>query len=101
MEQAVQLQGPLGALAGSLVGGFATVAGAVVMVVMGWQFLKVLFTGGSERALVGVGKTLLVLAVAVAALNNLPAVAGLVLAVGQALVAAAVQAVQGSLQGAA
>jgi hypothetical protein len=94
MEQAA---GPLGNLATTLVKGLGTVAGAVVMVVMGWQFLKVIFSGGSERALVAVGRTLLVIGVAFAALTNLPAVGGLVLAVGRVIVEAVIQAVQASL----
>ena len=89
--------GPLATMAGTLVKGFGTIAGAVVMVVIGWQFLKVILSGGSERALLAVGKTLLVLGIAVAALGNLPAVGGLVLAVGEAVVDAALAAAQGAL----
>jgi hypothetical protein len=86
--------GPLATMAGTLVKGFGTIAGAVVMVVLGWQFLKVILSGGSERALLNVGKILLVVGIATAALGNLPAVAELTGLVGRGLFDAVVAAVR-------
>jgi hypothetical protein len=86
--------GPLAIMAGTLVKGFGTIAGAVVMVVLGWQFLKVILSGGSERALLNVGKILLVVGIATAALGNLPAVAELTGLVGRGLFDAVLAAVR-------
>jgi hypothetical protein len=62
--------GPLVAMANTLVKGFGAIAGAAVMVVIGWQFLKVILSGGSERALLNVGKIVLVVGIATAALGH-------------------------------
>ena len=86
--------GPLATMAGTLVKGFGTIAGAVVMVVLGWQFLKVILSGGSERALLNVGKILLVVGIATAALGNLPAVAELTGLVGRGIFDAVLAAVR-------
>jgi hypothetical protein len=86
--------GPLATMAGTLVRGFGTIAGAAVMVVVGWQFLKVILSGGSERALLNVGKIVLVVGIATAALGNLPAVAELTGLVGRGLFDAVLAAVR-------
>jgi hypothetical protein len=86
--------GPLATMAGTLVRGFRTIAGAAVMVVVGWQFLKVILSGGSERALLNVGKIVLVVGIATAALGNLPAVAELTGLVGREIFDAVLAAVR-------
>jgi hypothetical protein len=93
--------GPLAALAGTLVRGLGTVAGAVVMVVLGWQFLKVILSGGSERALLNVGKIVLVVGIATAALGDLPAVAELAGLIGRGVFDAVLAAVREAAQAAA
>jgi hypothetical protein len=89
--------GAFGNLAAALVRLIVQLAGAVVMVVLGWKFLGVLLTGGSERAVRGLVISLVIIGVSVAALSNLQGTAGIVLAVGQAVWGALGEAVRGSV----
>lgn len=72
-------------------------AGFVVMVVVGWRFLMLIFSGGSERALASLLKTLLVFGVAIAAIANLQGVVALLGTVGTTILDAALTAVNGAL----
>lgn len=65
-----------------------TLGGAVVVVVIAWQFLKVMLTG-SDRALWQAGRTLLVIGIAAAVVSHPGDVAGLAVQVGNALLAMA------------
>lgn len=76
-----------------------TLGGAVVVVVIAWQFLKVMLSG-SDRALWQAGKTLLVIGVAAAVVANPGAVAGLALQVGTALLGMASDVVRSAVAGA-
>lgn len=89
--------GPFGALAQSLVRLLVQAASAVVLVVLGWKFLAVLLTGGSDRAIKGLIVSLVIIGVCVAALSNLNMAAGVVLAVGQAVWGAVAEAVRSSV----
>jgi len=89
--------GAFGNLAQGLVRLLVQAASAVVLVVLGWKFLGVLLTGGSERALKGLIVSLVIIGVCVAALSNLQGTAGIVLAVGQAVWAALGEAVRSSV----
>jgi len=89
--------GAFGNLASGLVRLVVQAAGAVVMVVLGWKFLGVLLTGGSERAIRQLVVSLVIIGVCVAALANLQGTAGIVLAVGQAVWAALGEAVRSSV----
>jgi hypothetical protein len=93
----MELSGPFGALAGGLVRLLVQAAGAVVMVVVSWQFLKVLFSGGSERAIRQLVVSLLVIGVAVAGLSNVSATVGIVSAVGAAVWGAVAEAVRAAV----
>jgi hypothetical protein len=89
--------GAFGALAQGLVRLLVQAASAVVLVVLGWKFLAVLLTGGSERAIKGLIVSLVIIGVCVAALSNLNMAAGVVLAVGQAVRGAVAEAVRSSV----
>lgn len=89
--------GPFGSLASGLVRLIVQAAGAVVMVLLGWRFLGVLLSGGSERAIRQLVVSLLVIGVCVAALSNLQGTAGVVLALGQAVWAALAEAVRSAV----
>jgi hypothetical protein len=93
----MELSGPFAGLAQGLLRLLVQLAGAVVMVVLGWKFLGVLLTGGSERAVRGLVVSLVIIGVCVAALSNLNATAGIVLALGQAVWAALAEAVRSSV----
>jgi hypothetical protein len=62
------------------------IGGALVVVVIAWQFLKVMLTG-SDRALIQAGKTLLVIGLAAAVVTHPGDVAALALQAGNALLA--------------
>ena len=89
--------GAFGSLAASLVRLLVQLAGAAVLVILGWKFLGVLLTGGSERAVRGLLVSLVIIGVCVAALANLNMAAGVVLAVGQAVWSAVAEAVRASV----
>ena len=69
----MEITGPFAPLAGALVRLMVQAASAVLVVVLGWKFLKIMFTGGSERAITGLVINLVVIGVCVAALSNLGA----------------------------
>jgi len=89
--------GAFGALSQGLVRLVVQLAGGVVLVVLGWKFLAVLLTGGSDRAIRGLVVSLVVIGVCMAALSNLQGTAGIVLQVGQAVWAALGEAVRSSV----
>ena len=70
---------------------------APITKLLGWKFLGVLLTGGSERAVRGLVVSLVIIGVCVAALANLSQTAGIVVAVGQAVWVALGEAVRGSV----
>jgi hypothetical protein len=89
--------GAFAGLTNGLVRLLVQAASAVVLVVLGWKFLSVLLTGGSERAIKGLLVSLVIIGVCVAALANLQGTAGIVLLVGQAVWNALGEAVRGSV----
>ena len=71
-------------------------ANVALMLVGAWVIFKLLLSGGSSHGLAKVGMTLLTLGVAYAALTNLPAFMGIVIALGGAVFSAIAEAVNGS-----
>jgi hypothetical protein len=93
----MELSGPFAGLAQGLLRLLVQAAGAVVMVVTAWQFVKVLLTGGSERAVRQLVVSLLIIGVCVAGLSNVSATVGIVGMVGAAVWGAVAKAVRGAV----
>lgn len=93
----MELTGPLANLTSTLTRLLVQAGSAVLMVVLAWQCLKLLLSGGSERLGREIAVRVLILGMAVAALTNLSATAGLVQAVGAALWGGVVDAVRAGL----
>jgi hypothetical protein len=93
----MELSGPFAGLAQGLVRLLVQAAGAVVMVVVSWQLVKVLLMGGSERAIRQLVVSLLVIGVAVAGLSNVGATVGIVASVGAAGWGAVAEAVRAAV----
>jgi hypothetical protein len=89
--------GALGNLAGAVVRLLVQAAGAALMVVLGWQCLRIMLSGGNDRLLREVAVRVLVLALALGAMSNLSATAGLVQALGGALWGGVVETAQSAL----
>ena len=79
--------------------GLGTIAGAMVTLVIAWQFFKVLWSG-SERALYAAAKTLLVIGIAIAVLSRAGEVGQLAGVVGSALLGMVIQAIRSAFTGA-
>jgi len=93
----MEATGALGNLAGAVTRLLVQAGGAVLMIVLGWQCLKVLFSGGDQRAFRELVVRVLLLGVVIAALSNLAGTAGLVQAVGGALWGGITEAVRAGL----
>jgi hypothetical protein len=93
----VEASGPFGNLAGALVRLLVQAGSAILMVVLAWKFLKIMLTGGNDRAVMGLVVNLVVIGVCVAALSNLALAGGVVIAVGNAIWEALRQMVEEAL----
>ena len=89
--------GALAQLTGTVTRLLVQAGGAILMITLAWQCLKVLFKGGDERALRELGVRVLVIGLVVAAMSNLAGTAALVQALGGALWGGVVEAVQAGL----
>ena len=77
--------GPFAGVAQTLVRLMVQVASAAVGVIVAWKMLGVIFSGGSDRAVKGLVRDLLIIGVAVAALANPGAALAVVAAAGALL----------------
>ena len=74
----------------------AQAAGVAMAVVIAWKFLMLILSGGNERQLGQLFKTLIVFGVAIAVMTNLPETVALVTTVGGALFHTVVDAIRGA-----
>jgi hypothetical protein len=93
----MELTGGLANLVGAVTRLLVAAGSAVLIVVLGWQCLRIMLSGGSDRLLREVAIRVVVLAIAVAAMSNLSATASLVQALGGALWGGIVETVQAAL----
>ena len=90
----------LARLGTTAVGLLAQAAGIAMAVVIAWTFLMLILSGGNERALGQLLRTLLVFGIAIAVLSTPTATVELVTALGGALFQTVVDAARGAGQGA-
>jgi len=93
----MELSGPLGALAAAATRLLVGAGVAAVTLSLGWQLLKVVFSGGSDRAMTRFVDSAVIAGVALAALSNLTQTVGVVGAIGAALWGAVVDTVRSSV----
>jgi hypothetical protein len=93
----MELTGGLANLVGAVTRLLVAAGSAVLMVVLGWQCLRIMLSGGSDRVLREVAIRVVVLGIAVAAMSNLTATGQLVQTVGTALWSGIVETVSSAL----
>lgn len=79
--------------------GLGALGGLAATVVVGWKFLWVILSGGSERALASLIKFVATIVVTLAVLSNLPEAAAMLQTLAGLLFRAVVEAVQSASAG--
>lgn len=86
----------LARLGGSIVALLAQGAGIAMGVVIAWKFLLLILSGGNERALGSLLRTLLIFGVAIAVVTHIPETVDVVTVIGAALYGMVASALRGA-----